>query len=823
MNAQNIFAAPARAFATSRNREPSHEFAASLLPRISPVGAAEVRPGRKPWVIVKNKMGLNLFPKPRRGDTSFEFRHSRESRFRRLSLRNLGALRASALSFSSRKGQRRDAERAETRGERQSIARIARALALLTLFAATFAMPLCAQTTRTTFAASDAAHSSAGVTAGVGVASTFAARATFAANAGSSNAASSAGSRAEFAAALQPIGIFAAPQGTVGFGEAFSFVAHTSDPGECEKGNVEFNLTSATPKYCSAPNTWTPFASGGGGGGGTVSSVSCAALSPLFSCSVASATSTPAISFALTSAAGNTVYGNFSGTSGAPSFGAITAAMLPTSLTSNTSGNAATASALAATPTQCSGGQFAQGIAASGNANCATPAGSGTVNSGTQFAFGEYSAAGTAISSGPAPPAANGEYFCGYNVSAAAAVAPTCWLNSLAPRAVTGTTASDTIAYGDSIVEYRGSVAVATALPTPATLGNTGFYVKLINTTTGSATAVTVTAAGSYTFSSTGTGTLAIAQGQSCSLLVDPAGSVWDATCGDLPLSAGANISIARGANGPTISASSNAATATALAATPTQCSGTQFAQGIAASGNANCATPTAAAFNPAATTLFDDFMSDNALSALGWAVNGGGGSVTMNPSGSNQQFTNHPGIAELNSGGATNDWEYYILGGQNFPQLDPTANSFTIYSDVASYVATAAYPGTMRFGVFDTTSMNQKTPNTAAYFEEDGTGTSTAPVWQCVISNAGSATAVSSSVSASGGQSGGNTFHVLQIAFNSTTTPAFYIDGTQVCGSLSATMPTGHLQSIAFESVYNSGAAAMIIDYARIDWNLSR
>lgn len=44
-------------------------------------------------------------------------------------------------------------------------------------------------------------------------------------------------------------------------------------------------------------------------------------------------------------------------------------------LNQNTTGNAATATALASTPTQCSGVQFATGIAANGNANCATPAG----------------------------------------------------------------------------------------------------------------------------------------------------------------------------------------------------------------------------------------------------------------------------------------------------------------------------------------------------------------------------------------------------------------------------------------------------------------
>jgi hypothetical protein len=48
-------------------------------------------------------------------------------------------------------------------------------------------------------------------------------------------------------------------------------------------------------------------------------------------------------------------------------------------------GNAATATALASSPAQCSGSQFAQGVTASGNANCATPAG-GSVPAGMNVA-----------------------------------------------------------------------------------------------------------------------------------------------------------------------------------------------------------------------------------------------------------------------------------------------------------------------------------------------------------------------------------------------------------------------------------------------------
>jgi hypothetical protein len=91
------------------------------------------------------------------------------------------------------------------------------------------------------------------------------------------------------------------------------------------------------------------------------------------------------------------------------------------------------------------------------------------------------------------------------------------------------------------------------------------------------------------------------------------------------------------------------------------------------------------------------------------------------------------------------------------------------------------------------------------------------------VISNSGTATSVSAGVTAAYTSTGSGTFHVLEISFNASTTPAFYIDGAQVCGSLSATMTSSVLQSIAWESVYNTGAAGALIDYAQITWNLTR
>ena len=98
---------------------------------------------------------------------------------------------------------------------------------------------------------------------------------------------------------------------------------------------------------------------------GTVSSVSVVSANGL-SGTVATATTTPAITLAPTW----TGIGYSNGTG----IAAAVAGNFPT-LNQATTGNAATATALAATPTQCTGSQFAQGVTAAGNANCATPSG----------------------------------------------------------------------------------------------------------------------------------------------------------------------------------------------------------------------------------------------------------------------------------------------------------------------------------------------------------------------------------------------------------------------------------------------------------------
>lgn len=63
-----------------------------------------------------------------------------------------------------------------------------------------------------------------------------------------------------------------------------------------------------------------------------------------------------------------------------------------------TSTNANTATALAANPTDCGATEYATGIDASGNLTCSTPAGTGTVNSGTLGQIAYYSASSATIS-----------------------------------------------------------------------------------------------------------------------------------------------------------------------------------------------------------------------------------------------------------------------------------------------------------------------------------------------------------------------------------------------------------------------------------------
>lgn len=256
------------------------------------------------------------------------------------------------------------------------------------------------------------------------------------------------------------------------------------------------------------------------------------------------------------------------GLSAAQFLGALTTGLLKNTTTTGILSIAASADVIADWSGTCSSTTFLRGDGA-----CATPSGSGTVNAAAQFATPYYSAAGSASTlSGVAAPTANGQYSVGYNVVAGVAVQPTISLVGLSSRAVTSTTATDTILFSDNVhdVDYQGSVAVAVTLPTGTSLGNAAFVTRLTNA--GSTTnAVTVTPT---TWTINGASTLVIATGQSCAIKVDASGSAWDAICAETQLVAGTNITLTRTAFGLTV-ASTAAGPAFQVDATPLTSSAT--------------------------------------------------------------------------------------------------------------------------------------------------------------------------------------------------------------------------------------------------------
>jgi hypothetical protein len=219
-------------------------------------------------------------------------------------------------------------------------------------------------------------------------------------------------------------------------------------------------------------------------------------------------------------------------------------------------GNAATATALASAPSLCSLGTFAQGILANGNATGCS-AGSGTINSSSQYSLPYYSAAGSANTlSGVAAPTTAGTWLFGWQVPSSSAVAPTAFLAGIVTRDVTGTTSTDTILAtdGTNCVFYETSVAVTVTLPTPTTLANAHFALCAANRTTGSTTAVTFNPSGGLTVN--GNASLILSQGQVARFTVDVSGN-WEADVYEPPLTTGTNITFSRTAYGLTINATS--------------------------------------------------------------------------------------------------------------------------------------------------------------------------------------------------------------------------------------------------------------------------
>jgi hypothetical protein len=244
---------------------------------------------------------------------------------------------------------------------------------------------------------------------------------------------------------------------------------------------------------------------------------------------------------------------------------------------SSYTGNAATATALAANPTDCSANQFANAIVANGNLTCAAAV---TANAGTTHQFLTSLTAG-GVFSGARPSAADlsdsavsGNYLRGNGTSFI----------------------SDTIHAGDVPTlnqSTSGNAGTATALAANPTDCGTDVFAYQIDAG-GNLTckaALTANAGASHEFltSVTAPGVFSRAR-PSAADLSDTA------TIGSYLRGNGTSFitGAIQATDVPTLNQSTNgnAATATALASVPTQCTGSDFAQGIAANGNANCATP---------------------------------------------------------------------------------------------------------------------------------------------------------------------------------------------------------------------------------------
>jgi len=112
-------------------------------------------------------------------------------------------------------------------------------------------------------------------------------------------------------------GLYTGITGTVAEGDIFVYAGAAAwgiIPNPVAAGKVLLSSgTGLIPVWTTAP--W---------GTGTVTTFSAGNLSPLFTVSVATATTTPALTFSLTNAAANTIFGNNSGSTGAPAYNAAT-------------------------------------------------------------------------------------------------------------------------------------------------------------------------------------------------------------------------------------------------------------------------------------------------------------------------------------------------------------------------------------------------------------------------------------------------------------------------------------------------------------------
>jgi hypothetical protein len=273
----------------------------------------------------------------------------------------------------------------------------------------------------------------------------------------------------------------------------------------------------------------------------------------------------------------NSVYaGPATGGSGAPTFRALASADIPNNA-ANTSGNAATATALASTPTPCSAGNFPLGIAASGNAAGCTPAATGTVTNNEGAFTPQYLLIG------------NG----GPDAKVSTPYLDSSWILNNPAGFKSGGAGSGFVQLGGATsgtVTVTAQAAAGTwTLTLPNTPGTNGYAL----TTDGSGNAAWAAIPTTLPPNGTAGGDLG---GTYPNPSVSRIGGAVLPAAGSITKtnSSGQLVAATAGTDyvAPSGNITGNAATATALASAPTTCNSGNYARGVSANGNATGCTP---------------------------------------------------------------------------------------------------------------------------------------------------------------------------------------------------------------------------------------